>query len=210
MGDNVSGDAGWHAFMRLERSNVFIRQSPAVHSNGHVRDRSVVAPSIDDRCEQPPPSRGIGAGGDREVCIREQPGHQHDGGADMLLRVPALTSFTHSETTARSRPATVWSGLQEADAWKAIGGIQQISDAQSSTTSQLSGFGFVSTVAGRPYRGTAQRRHRRSPARKWSSTCRHLGADSTADGGAETSPSDQARSLDVTMRLHSNRLSWHR
>lgn len=61
--------------------------------------------------------------------------------------------FTHSETTV-APPAIVWSGLQKADSWKAIGGIQQISDARYDDE-QLSGFGFVSTVAGRPYRGTA-------------------------------------------------------
>ncbi|HEY5685731.1 MAG TPA: hypothetical protein VIY70_10200 [Acidimicrobiia bacterium] len=63
-------------------------------------------------------------------------------------------SFQHSAHTPASI-ARVWTFLQQAEVWGDIAGADAVSDARHSPGGDLTGFGFVATVAGRPFRGSA-------------------------------------------------------
>ncbi len=73
--------------------------------------------------------------------------------APILTAVPTDV-FDH---TAASDVAVerVWSHLQDPDKWKAMGGIDRISDPRFDPRGLLEGFEFVSTIGGRDYPGTA-------------------------------------------------------
>lgn len=63
---------------------------------------------------------------------------------------------TFAHTTVVDHPRSfVWSQLQKPDTWKSMGGIDEISDPETSD-GQLLGFRFVSRVGGMAFPGTAR------------------------------------------------------
>lgn len=69
--------------------------------------------------------------------------------------LPAVPSDTYNHIAHSPMPKPhVWANLQQAESWRAIGGISEIRDAKYDG-GELRGFNFISSVAGTPYRGIA-------------------------------------------------------
>lgn len=67
-----------------------------------------------------------------------------------------VPSDTFAHTTVVDQPRSyVWGQLQNPDVWKAMGGIDEISDPETAD-GQLLGFHFVSRIGGMSFPGTAR------------------------------------------------------
>jgi len=73
---------------------------------------------------------------------------------DSMLTAVPTDVFDHS-AESRAPVERVWIHLQDPQKWQAMGGIDRISDPSFGDEGHLQGFDFVSTIAGRDYRGTA-------------------------------------------------------
>lgn len=107
-------------------------------------------------------------------------------------------TFRHSAITVVPT-SSVWVQLQNAEKWKAMGGIDEIHDPRVEAD-LLKGFDFISRIAGTPYRGratTTEAIHQERMVVDIDTS--ELRAVLTV----ELAPIDQSTRLDVTMRLSS-------
>jgi hypothetical protein len=67
----------------------------------------------------------------------------------------AGSAFTHS-VVVDARISDVWDRLQRASTWQDVGPVEKVWDPEHGTGGELLGYRWSTSVAGRPYRGTAR------------------------------------------------------
>lgn len=115
--------------------------------------------------------------------------------------MPSQT-FSHTELVDADA-ALVWTALQTAETWGAIGGVDEIVDAVHDETGHLQGYRFETLIGGRRHSGTA-RTVEALPAERMDVEIDS--ADLTGSIRLDLAPSGEQTAIQVTMEVRAKSL----
>lgn len=129
-------------------------------------------------------------------CVRARSEQRKPLPSGYVAAVPAQT-FTGS-ATAKTPVEVVWASIDDVATWESVATIDKVTDARRDHSGRLTGFDFVTHVAGAAQKGVAKAVHRAEGKAIW----RHV--ESSEITGVELSSTGDDTEIKVTLDV-SNR-----